>query len=149
MHEDYVYIIEGINNNNKTKYYIGYTNNPYNRIRQHNRLIKGGAKATANYTWKYVGLIFNIEDNIEGLQIEWRLKHATKKYNIIDRINAFLEYLENNNKVSSNSEILNHQLFFSVHPKLYNKLNKKIWSNIIIEDIIIENSDILLLKNNI
>jgi len=147
MQEDYVYIIEGINNNtNKTKYYIGYTNNPYNRIRQHNRDIKGGAKATANYTWKYVGLIFNIEDNIEGLQIEWRLKHATKKYNIVDRINAFLEYLENNNKVSSKSEILDHKLFFSLHSKLYNKLNKKIWSNIIIEDIIIENSDILLLK---
>ena len=146
MQEDYVYIIEGINNNNKTKYYIGYTNNPYNRIRQHNREIKGGAKATSNYKWKYVGLIFNIEDNIEGLQIEWRLKHATKKYNIVDRINAFLEYLENNNKVSSKSEILDHQLFFSLHSKLYNKLNKKIWSNIIIEDIIIENSDILLLK---
>ena len=53
MNNNFVYIIKGINNNNKTKYYIGYTNNPCRRIRQHNCELVGGAKATKGYKWEY------------------------------------------------------------------------------------------------
>ena len=142
---DYVYIIEGTNNN-KTKYYIGYTNNPAKRIRQHNNEIKGGAKATKNFKWKFVGLISNIGDNIEGLQIEWRLKHSTKKYGIINRIDSFLEYVESTNCVSSKSNNLDHKLFMLLDNKLYEKINNKIWKNIIIEGTIIDNNDIKIMS---
>ena len=53
MFDNFVYIIKGTNDNNKTKFYIGFTNNLYRRIKQHNREIKGGAKATYGYKWKY------------------------------------------------------------------------------------------------
>ena len=46
MDNNFVYIIRGINDKNKIKYYIGYTNNPIRRIRQHNCELVGGAKAT-------------------------------------------------------------------------------------------------------
>lgn len=134
----YVYIIKGIkhDNPNKSKYYIGYTVDPQRRIMQHNRLKKNGAKSTAGYIWNYVALISNINDNIEGLQIEWRLKYSTKKTNIISRINAFLEYLETHNKPSPNGEILYHKILFSLHEELYNKIDKKEgWSNVIIIDV--------------
>jgi predicted GIY-YIG superfamily endonuclease len=131
----YVYIIKGtkLDNPNKTKYYIGYTVDPKRRIMQHNRLKSNGAKSTAGYNWNYQGLISNINDNIEGLQIEWHLKHSTKKTNIISRINAFLEYLEKHNKPSQNAGILDHKILFSLHDDLYNKIEKKEgWTNVII-----------------
>jgi len=103
MDNNFVYIIKGINTNNKTKYYIGYTNNPSRRIRQHNCEIVGGAKATKGYKWEYCGLITNFRDNIEGLQIEWRLKHSTRKTGIVNKINSFIEYVDLYNKASPNN----------------------------------------------
>lgn len=103
MFKHFVYIIYGINSSNKKKYYIGYTNNPQRRIRQHNREIVGGAKSTIGYKWKYCGIITNFRDKIEGLQIEWRLKYSTKKTNIINRINSFINYINVHLKASPNN----------------------------------------------
>ncbi len=136
--DHYVYIIKGTkhDNPNKTKHYIGYTVDPKRRIMQHNRIKKNGAKSTAGYNWHYVGLISNINDNIEGLQIEWRLKYSTKKTNIISKIYGFLEYLEKYNKPSPNSQILDHKILFSLNDELYNKIEKKEgWTNVIIINI--------------
>ena len=80
-----------------------------------------------------MGLLSNIPNNITALQLEWRLKHSTKKTNIISRIEAFLEYLEKNNKSSPNAEIFDYKILFSLNEELYNKINKKEeWSNVII-----------------
>ena len=100
MFENFVYIIKGINSSNKTKYYIGYTVNPQRRIRQHNREIIGGAKATRGYKWEFCAIITNFRDNIEGLQLEWRLKYSTKKKNITHRLNSFFDYIDTNLKAS-------------------------------------------------
>ena len=100
MFENFVYIIKGINSSNKTKYYIGYTVNPERRIRQHNREIIGGAKATRGYKWEFCAIITNFRDNIEGLQLEWRLKYSTKKKNITHRLNSFFDYIDTNLKAS-------------------------------------------------
>ena len=107
MNNNYVYIIKGTNTANKTKYYIGYTNNPIRRIRQHNCELVGGAKATKGYKWEYCGLITNFRDNIEGLQIEWRLKHSTRKKGIINKINSFIEYVDLHIKASPNNTQIN------------------------------------------
>lgn len=103
MFKDFVYIIKGININNKTKYYIGYTNNLFRRIKQHNGILKGGAKATKGYIWSYYCIFTNFRSNIEGLQTEWRLKHSSRKNNIINKINSLIEYVNINNKVSPNA----------------------------------------------
>jgi predicted GIY-YIG superfamily endonuclease len=108
MNNNFVYIIKGINNLNKIKYYIGYTNKPQRRIRQHNCELVGGAKSTKGYTWEYCCLITDFRDNIEGLQLEWRLKHSTTKTGITNKINSFIKYVDTNNKVSpNNTELLN------------------------------------------
>jgi len=118
MDKNFVYIIKGINDKNKTKYYIGYTNNPKRRIRQHNCELVGGAKATKGYKWKYCGLITNFRDNIEGLQLEWRLKHSTKKTNIINRINSFITYIDLNNRASPNNTELIDKLHMDLNYNL-------------------------------
>jgi predicted GIY-YIG superfamily endonuclease len=116
---NFVYIIKGINDNNKTKYYIGYTNNPERRIRQHNCELVGGAKATKGYKWEYCCIISNFRDNIEGLQIEWRLKHSTKKTNIINKINSFIEYINLNLKASPKNIPMIDKLHFYLNLNLF------------------------------
>jgi predicted GIY-YIG superfamily endonuclease len=132
MSKYFVYIIKGINCNNRTKYYIGYTNNLYRRIRQHNRELAGGAKATAGYKWSYVGIVANINNNIEGLQIEWRLKYSTKKFNIVSRINSFLNYIDTHLKPSPKAKILNYKLIFYLNYNLSDNLSDNLSTNVII-----------------
>ena len=59
--------------------YIGATIDPDRRLRQHNKEISGGAKATAirvsqGLTWKRGCYITNIPEWRSALQIEWRWK---------------------------------------------------------------------------
>lgn len=140
MGRNFVYIIKGINDNNKTKYYIGYTNNLYHRIRQHNREIVGGAKATNGYKWKYCGIITNFKDAIEGLRTEWRLKHSTKQTNIKNRINSFFTYIKTYSKVSPKSDILDNKLLFYLNDDIRpnNTSSYIITINTLFTDIIID-----------
>jgi predicted GIY-YIG superfamily endonuclease len=125
MFNNFVYVIKGINQSNKIKYYIGYTNNLFRRIRQHNHEIKGGAKATRGYKWSYCCIITHFKTNIDGLQIEWRLKHNTKKYNIIDKINGFFKYVDLNYRPSPNSLRLKYKLFMYINLDLFNPIHKQ------------------------
>ncbi len=89
----------------KNRTYVGYTVEPTRRIRQHNGIIKGGAKATSVATdWRFLAIITSDSPtftNILALSIEWHLKHPsgnrrTKdvKYRGIDgRLNAIIEVL--------------------------------------------------------
>lgn len=99
MYSYFVYIIKG-SNGKKTKYYVGSTNDLNRRIRQHNRELVGGAKATGGFRWNYYMIIANIESKIEALQIEWRLKH--QRGNIHNKIANFISYVQTNHKPSPN-----------------------------------------------
>jgi predicted GIY-YIG superfamily endonuclease len=59
--------------------YVGATTDPDRRLRQHNKEITGGAKATGikvsqGLTWKRACYISNIPEWRSALQIEWRWK---------------------------------------------------------------------------
>ena len=87
----------------KNRTYIGYTVEPTRRIRQHNGIIKGGAKATSVANdWKFLSIITSSSPtftNILALSIEWNLKHPSGKrrdtsYKGIDgRLNAIINVL--------------------------------------------------------
>jgi predicted GIY-YIG superfamily endonuclease len=64
-----------IQNNEKTRTYIGATNNFDRRIRQHNQIISGGAKATKGYQWSPLIHVFGFISRTELLQFEWIWKH--------------------------------------------------------------------------
>ena len=77
----YCYIIAS---GNRT--YNGYTNNLARRLRQHNREIKGGARATcirggtdACTPWKYIAILTcNSWTAQRAMQVEWNIKYPTR-----------------------------------------------------------------------
>lgn len=65
--------------------YNGYTNNLSRRIRQHNKELSGGAKATSrnkNNNWVYGAIITSTDPEftkIKALQLEWQIRYPTRK----------------------------------------------------------------------
>lgn len=60
--------------------YNGMTNNFKRRIRQHNSIIKGGAKYTRGKgPWQVYCMITGFKDKISALQAEWRIKRVEGK----------------------------------------------------------------------
>jgi len=88
------YIIS--NGNNRS--YIGSTNDPKRRIRQHNEEISGGAKFTRGRgPWHYVCMVqfsnpTEAVNRSRNLSLEWHMKHPFGKRNqprgLAQRINA-------------------------------------------------------------
>ena len=74
----YLYILYNTTNN---KTYVGYTDNPARRLRQHNRIFAGGAKATSAGAgaWQFLVIISGFPDKINAMQCEWCLKEKAKK----------------------------------------------------------------------
>jgi len=80
MSSNFCYIL--MNTNDYT--YNGYTCNLTRRIRQHNSLIKGGAKCTSGRgPWEYVAIITSSDESAftkqRALSLEWHVKYPTNK----------------------------------------------------------------------
>jgi predicted GIY-YIG superfamily endonuclease len=110
-----VYVLYHIYSN---KTYVGSTNNLERRIRQHNCIIKGGAKYTTNSLinklepeWKYLYYIKGFPDHQNALQAEWKLKNLQKKQTkkgIEGRIKSLIEFSKldfwTSNSIYNNTE---------------------------------------------
>ena len=59
--------------------YIGATNNINKRLRQHNGILKGGAKATCGRTWKRVCHVSGFSSWSDATKFEWRWKRRSLK----------------------------------------------------------------------
>jgi predicted GIY-YIG superfamily endonuclease len=119
----YCYLIQNTNEKYKNYTYCGYTVNPSRRIKQHNEILKGGAKATRGKGggWEFVFLITGFISNNNALSCEWRLKHPdgkrikNKKYNGIDgRILSINEILHMK-KWSENCNIDNSKCIYTIY----------------------------------
>ena len=80
----YVYLIS-TQDNKKT--YCGYTTDPSKRIRQHNGLIAGGAKATKGKgPWDYLAVITSPswKNKSSAMSMEWYVKHPQTRAPIRD-----------------------------------------------------------------
>lgn len=66
-----VYLILG---SDEKRTYIGASNDPVRRLKCHNGVLSGGAKATQKCRpWKHICIISGL-NNKSALQLEWRLK---------------------------------------------------------------------------
>ena len=94
------YIIYLLINEKDNCTYVGITNNPERRIRQHNCEISGGAKYTTmkKCIWSYYGFILGCE-KCEALSIEKKIHIYSKKTKgktpLEKRINCINNILKN------------------------------------------------------
>ena len=63
---------------NGTRSYVGYTTDVDRRLRQHNGLIKGGAKATKGHQWHLVCYVDGFDTISEAMSYEWHWKHKKR-----------------------------------------------------------------------
>ena len=109
-----VYLIK-----NENKSYIGYTNDFLKRWKQHNCILKGGAKYTTRNKgtncWEPICIIDGFEDKCEAMRCEWKLK---RKKGYLNRV-KYIDYIFNNEEkfTKNGSEIK------SLNLKIYTKKN--------------------------
>lgn len=117
--KNYCYILQQTNKI-KSLNYVGYTVNYNRRLRQHCGIIQGGAKYTQNRgPWEFLAVLYCPSwNNIRALQVEWLLKHPTRKrkrpscYNgSLGRIKSFIEIFDRIPK--------EEQIFLYVHPDFF------------------------------
>lgn len=69
--------------NPRDQTYNGYTCNPQRRIRQHNSVIKGGARFTSGKgPWTYLAIITCTDEAFtykRALSLEWHIKYPTNQ----------------------------------------------------------------------
>jgi predicted GIY-YIG superfamily endonuclease len=81
--------------------YVGATVDPDRRLRQHNGLIGGGARATAarvgqGLAWRRMCYVSGFPDNHAALQFEWRWKSLSRKKELtsLDPVSRRMEALQ-------------------------------------------------------
>lgn len=124
MEVHYCYILRNTYEPHKNYTYNGYTNNITRRLRQHNQIIKGGAKRTRNYgnkTWEYIAVVTGFKTRINALQCEW----AICKPN--NRRRRSKKYVGPKGRIKGLSEVLNRTQW-TKRSKLQNKdAEFKVW----------------------
>lgn len=83
---------------NSNRSYIGITNNPLKRLKQHNCIIKGGAKATrlmrnSNTNWHFHTIIGGFINRSLVSQFESQWKHPRTHPGIINKMNRLITLL--------------------------------------------------------
>ena len=98
-----VYIITSGNRS-----YIGMTNDFFKRWKQHNKIIKGGAKYTSKYeNWTPICIVDGFKTKSEAMQCEWRLKRGKNGPN--GRIEYLSKYILEESKWTKNSDNIENQ----------------------------------------
>lgn len=113
----YCYILYNIKQPQKT--YVGYTTNPLRRIRQHNGIISGGAKATSGKgEWAFLVLITSQSFNTHtGLSFEWHLKRALRPQKAmvpVKRVESLFKTIIDNTKFNH----FDFQIYISKYAQL-------------------------------
>lgn len=112
----YCYILYNTSN---LKTYVGYTTNPFRRLRQHNGHLVGGARYTkqSKGTWSFLAVITspNFTNNL-ALSLEWYIKYNSRKIfstckGARGRITSLISILKLNDKF--NDKDMEYHLYMS------------------------------------
>jgi hypothetical protein len=121
--------------------YIGSTPYPRKRIRQHNGIIKGGAKNTTNklyrltcdeetnLKWNYQWILMTFLKHRDALSLEWHMKYPFTGDEINNKKNHYTNIIFNNkfynkrcNKLYNNINIMLKQIDITIE-YVFNKNN--------------------------
>lgn len=147
----FCYILSSLNEKYLNGTYIGFTDDPLHRIRQHNGEIKGGAKFTKRRKpWKLILVISNFPNKIAALKFEWAwqnpfcsnfIKEDIEDKIIIPKMNK--KKLQNYyNSLKFKIEVLNVLINSKVFGRI--NLNINIFDNFPVDDLSIKD----ILKSN-
>ena len=92
--------------NQKQKTYIGATLDVHRRLKQHNGLLSGGAKATKGRIWTRICHVTGFPNERSALQFEWAWKYMSRKVDgsyLQKRFQA-LQYLISLEKATSKAD---------------------------------------------
>jgi len=104
--------------------YIGMTNDFFRRWKQHNRILKGGAKYTSKREyWTPVCIIDGFKTKCEAMQCEWKLKRVK---GVKNRILNLIKILKNNEKWTKNSPYIKNQKLYMYTTDNYKSLFENI-----------------------
>ena len=147
----FCYILCSLHEKYLNSTYIGFTDDPFHRIRQHNGEIKGGAKYTKRRRpWKLILVISNFPNKIAALKFEWAWQNPFSSNFIKEDIETKISIPKMNkkklynyyNSIKFKIEVLNVLINSKVFERI--NLNINIFDNIPIDDIIISE----ILKSN-
>tara|TARA_Y100001935_G_scaffold111024_2_gene92163 strand:+ start:7303 stop:7680 length:378 start_codon:yes stop_codon:yes gene_type:complete len=104
--------------------YIGMTNDFFKRWKQHNRILKGGARYTSKREyWTPVCIIDGFKTKCEAMQCEWKLKRVR---GIRNRILNLVKILKNEEKWTKNSPLIKNQKLYMYTTDFYKPLFESI-----------------------
>ena len=154
----FCYILSSLHEKYLNGTYIGFTDDPLHRIRQHNGEIKGGAKFTKRRRpWKLILVISNFPNKIVALKFEWAWQNPFSSNLIKNDIENKLFIPKMNKKKLQNYfcsikfklEVLNILINSKVFDRI--NLNINIFDNSPIDDIhitdILESNLTKIIKN--
>lgn len=111
--------------NEKQRTYIGMTNDPIRRLRQHNREIAGGARATHGHIWNHVCVLSGFPTKRSALQFEWMWKYKSRRQSgIIRKMETFVQIWKQN---YSSSQSLH---FSELHTNFFLSISKNWITNL-------------------
>ena len=101
-----MYLVYTIQSDNLS--YIGMTNDFLKRWKQHNNILKGGAKYTTKHksSWTPLCIVDGFQTKSEAMQCEWKLKRKKGYYN---RLKGLSYILKNNKQWTSKSPLIESQ----------------------------------------
>ena len=147
----FCYILCSLNDKYLNGTYIGFTDDPLHRIRQHNGEIKGGAKFTKRRRpWKLILVVSNFPNKIAALKFEWAWQNPFNSNFIKDDIeNKIIIPKMTKKKLSNYYRSINFKievLNILINSKVFERinLNINIFDNEPCEDIYISE----ILKSN-
>ena len=147
----FCYILSSLHKRYLNTTYIGFTDDPLHRIRQHNGEIKGGAKFTKRRRpWKIILVVSNFPNKIAALKFEWAwqnpfcsnfIKEDLENKLIVPKMTK-RKLMNYYNSIQFKVEVLN----FLINSKVFGRinLNINIFDNTPFEGLIITD----ILKSN-
>lgn len=119
----YCYLLRSLSEKHLNQTYIGFTDDPIHRLKQHNGEIKGGAKFTSRgRPWQIVMVVSNFPNKIVALKFEWAWQNPFKSNFTKDEVELIKVPARGKKKYYTSIEFKMKVLNILLNSKVYDKI---------------------------